>query len=131
MIEKFFVDSDNGLCIQKNRQIQWNKGFLIWTMAFWEKRDFLIIKTFYFPSPFFTEISLLERTQSWFVIAQVLSYWLLETHKAETIFDPKGVSLGNRLKSVWKLYERFRDLSNKCSDDGQFSQFLTSNENLK
>ena len=24
MIEKFFVDSDNGLCTQKNRQIQCN-----------------------------------------------------------------------------------------------------------
>ena len=28
-IEKFFLGSDDGLCIQKNRQIQWDKGFLI------------------------------------------------------------------------------------------------------
>ena len=62
MIEKFFVDSDNGLCIQKNRQIQWNKGFLIWTMAFWEKRDLVIMKKFWFPCTF-----LMSRTwqQAW------------------------------------------------------------------
>ena len=28
-IEKFFVDSDDGLCIKKNREIQWNETFLI------------------------------------------------------------------------------------------------------
>ena len=28
-IEKVFLDSDDGLCIKKIRQIQWDKGFLI------------------------------------------------------------------------------------------------------
>ena len=49
-IEKFFLDSDDGLCIKKNWQIQWDETFLIWTMAFWEKWCFLIMKVFCFPS---------------------------------------------------------------------------------
>ena len=49
-IEKFFLDSDDGLCIKKIRQIQWDETFLIWTMAFWEKWGFLIMKVFCFPS---------------------------------------------------------------------------------
>ena len=63
MQEKVFLGSDDGLWCQKNRQIQWNKGFLIWTMAFWEKRDFFMIKNFCIPSSFCT---LLERTQNTF-----------------------------------------------------------------
>ena len=65
-------------------------------MAFWEKRDFLMMKIFCIPSYFCTQISLLECTQSWFVV----------TH-AEPIFAP-------RLATGLNLYEnceRFRDLS--------------------
>ena len=56
--EKLFLGSDDGLCCQKNRQIQCNQGFFIWTVAFWEIRDFLIKKSFYFPCYFFTQITL-------------------------------------------------------------------------
>ena len=49
MQEKLFRSSDDNLWHQKNRQIQWNEGFFISTVAFWEKRDFLKLISFYFP----------------------------------------------------------------------------------
>ena len=51
MQEKVFLGSDDSLWYQKNRQIQWNEGFFISTVAFWEKRDLLTLILFYFPCP--------------------------------------------------------------------------------
>ena len=55
-------------------------------MAFWEKRDLSMLKIFWFP-------------------------WKCFYLFGELIYLPVGAALGNRLESIWKSCERFRDLS--------------------
>ena len=66
--EKFFLGSDNCSCTQKNRQIQWDQGFLIWTMAFWEKKRFVNFEKILGPFLiFYPNLSLLWRIKlNWF-----------------------------------------------------------------
>ena len=86
---------------------------MIWTVAFWEKWDFLITKLFCFPSTFFTEISLLACTHSWFVM----------THKAELVLNAE-LFLLPRYATDLILFERFREFSDKPCDDSCFCQAL-------
>ena len=102
---------------------------MIWTMAFWVKRDFFMMKTFFFPSPFFT---FLERTQNTFTelteiwrkffgLVLLIAFWGLRLICAGQCHVRRATALNLH---VWEEYERFRDICHKPCDVSSQLLFL-------